>query len=103
MPKKTCIDDKKILEVMAWAAEAAGMTVIGQMRYRFPDEQVAGYTSCVLLNESHISAHSYFEEQLLALDIFTCGSTDPEKVLELIKSKIDLGNDISIKRVERFF
>lgn len=103
VPKETCIDDKTMLNVVSWAAETAGMEVISRIRYRFPEEQISGYTLCALLNESHISAHSYYNDQKISMDIFTCGSTDPEKVFQLIKSKIDLGNDITVKRVKRFF
>ena len=38
---------------------------------------------------------------LIALDIFTCGRTEPSRVLELIRSEIDLG-DIVVREVSRF-
>ena len=32
-----------------------------------------GFTACVLIDESHVTAHCYSERGLLAIDIFTCG------------------------------
>ena len=55
----------------------------------------------ILLDESHCSAHCYADLGLIALDVFTCGDTDPNEVLRLIREEIDLG-DISIKEVPRF-
>lgn len=47
-----------------------------------------GFTSVVLLDESHITCHSYTKQGLLALDVFTCGNTNPEIVANYIKEKI---------------
>ena len=100
--ESVCVNDKEFLEAMAWAASTAGMEVISQVRYRFGFTSEIGFTSFCLLDSSHISAHSYGKCGKISLDIFTCGPTDPEKVFELLKSKIDLGDDIIIKRVKRF-
>lgn len=112
--ESVCVNDKEFLEAMAWAASTAGMEVISQVRYRFGFTSEIGFTSfclldsshisahCRLDDSSHISAHSYGKCGKISLDIFTCGPTDPEKVFELLKSKIDLGDDIIIKRVKRF-
>jgi S-adenosylmethionine/arginine decarboxylase-like enzyme len=55
----------------------------------------------VLLDESHCSAHAYSDEGLLALDIFTCGNTDPRDVLAYMQEMLDLG-DITVQHCERF-
>jgi S-adenosylmethionine/arginine decarboxylase-like enzyme len=44
------------------------------------DDTEEGFTSVILLDESHITAHSYTQRGLLALDVFTCGQTNPEVV-----------------------
>ncbi len=45
-----------------------------------------GVTGIFLLSESHASFHTYPEIDFVALDLFSCGSTDPELALnELIK------------------
>jgi len=35
------------------------------------------------------------------MDVFTCGSTDPKKVLEYMRQELDLGT-VSIQEVSRF-
>ena len=55
----------------------------------------------VMLDESHCSAHCYSETQQIAMDVFTCGSTDPKKVLEYIREELDLGT-VTMQQVPRF-
>ena len=33
-----------------------------------------GFTSCVLIDESHVTAHCYSDRGWLAIDVFTCGA-----------------------------
>ena len=40
-------------------------------------ESPPGFAAVVLIDESHVSAHCYSERGLLAIDIFTCGDSDP--------------------------
>lgn len=47
-----------------------------------------GFTSVILLDESHVTCHSYTRLGLLALDVFTCGKTNPEIVSNYIKLKL---------------
>jgi S-adenosylmethionine decarboxylase len=99
--RELCLDDKRILNVMARAAERAGATVVSQVRYKFGSESPPGFTSVVLLDESHCSAHTYADLGLIAMDIFTCGTTEPREVLRYIREEVDLG-DVSIRECTRF-
>ena len=47
-----------------------------------------GFTSVVLLDESHVTAHSYSERGLLAIDCFTCGAHDPRLLADTIHRAI---------------
>ena len=99
--RETCLDDRLVLQVMARAAEKAGATVVSQVRYRFGEDSPPGFTAVVLLDESHCSAHSYADLGLIAMDVFTCGNTDPRDVFEYIRQ--DLGfTDVEIREVGRF-
>lgn len=53
------------------------------------DDTEEGFTSVILLDESHITCHSYTKMGLLALDVFTCGSTNPEIVANYMKEKLE--------------
>ncbi len=99
--RETCLDDKRFLEAMARGAERAGANVISQVRYRFGHNSPPGFTAMVLLDESHVSAHSYADDGLVALDVFTCGETRPVDVLRYIREEIDLG-DVKVREMYRF-
>jgi S-adenosylmethionine decarboxylase len=96
-----CLDDKRVLNVMARSAERAGATVVSQVRYKFGHESPPGFTAVVLLDESHCSAHTYADLGLIAMDVFTCGDTNPRDVLRYIQEELDLG-DVTITEVSRF-
>ncbi|MCL5269491.1 MAG: adenosylmethionine decarboxylase [bacterium] len=96
-----CTNDALILDVMARAARRAGANVISQIRYKFGQDSPPGFTAIVMLDESHCSAHTYAELGLIAMDIFTCGKTDPRLVLQYIRDEVDLG-EVSIRDVPRF-
>ena len=56
-----------------------------------------GFASVVLLDESHVSAHCYSETGLLAIDAFSCGNTDPARIIEFIESELkDKYSEINI-------
>ena len=86
---------------MARAAERAGATVISQVRYRFGEESPPGFTAVVLLDESHCTAHSYADLGLIAIDVFTCGRTDPQDLLNCICEEINLG-EYTVREIGRF-
>jgi S-adenosylmethionine decarboxylase len=102
VPQSVCTNDKLVMETFSEAAKEAGATVISQVRYKFDGiKSPNGFTVVVMLDESHISAHSYSDEGMLAMDIFTCGSTDPQNVFDIIASKLDLGT-VNVNRHPRF-
>ena len=49
-----------------------------------------GFAAVVLIDESHVSAHCYSETGLLAIDVFTCGNTDSEKLVDQIEDKLKI-------------
>lgn len=99
--RELCLNDKRVLNAMAMAAERAGATVISQVRYKFGSDSPPGFAAVVMLDESHCSAHSYADLGLIAMDVFTCGSTDPRDVFRYIREELDLG-DVTIKEMPRF-
>ena len=41
-----------------------------------------GYAAVVLIDESHVTAHCYSEEGLLAIDSFSCGQCEPQMIVD---------------------
>ena len=101
VPREICLDDRFLLIALAEAAEQAGATVISQIRYKFGSESPPGCTAIVMLDESHCSAHTYADQGLVALDFFTCGTTDPWRVWRLIEAKLP-GVEATVREVDRF-
>lgn len=99
--RETCLDDERILDAMAHGARRAGATVISQIRYKFGQDSPPGFTAICMLDESHISAHTYADLGLIAMDVFTCGRTDPKDVLKYIMEEVDLG-DVQVTAMPRF-
>ena len=101
VPSEVCLDDRRMLDVMARAATKAGATVISQVRYHFGHNSPPGFAAVVMLDESHLSAHCYADTGQIAMDVFTCGTTNPHDVLGYIRAEIDLGH-VTLKEEPRF-
>jgi S-adenosylmethionine decarboxylase len=99
--RDVCLNDGAMLAAMARGAERAGANVISQVRYQFGHNSPPGFTAVVVLDESHCSCHTYADLGLVALDVFTCGRTNPQDVLDYIREEIELG-DVVIRQVPRF-
>ena len=99
--RDVCLDDGAMLAAMARGATRAGANVISQVRYQFGHDSPPGFTAVVVLDESHCSCHTYADLGLVALDVFTCGRTNPRDVLAYIREEIELG-DVSIRQMPRF-
>ena len=99
--RDVCLNDGLVLDAMASGARQAGANVLSQVRYRFGHDSPPGFTAAIVLDESHCTAHSYAEHGLIAMDIFTCGSTSPYEVLRLIRERVDLG-EVTVREESRF-
>ncbi len=99
--RDVCLDDGAMLAAMARGATRAGANVISQVRYQFGHNSPPGFTAVVVLDESHCSCHTYADLGLVALDVFTCGRTNPRDVLAYIREEIELG-DVVIRQMPRF-
>ena len=47
-----------------------------------------GFAAVVLIDESHITAHCYADRGLLAVDCFTCGTTDPDQIADYLHERL---------------
>ncbi len=74
------LNDIAALEtVMVEAAQRAGATVINSMFHHFSPFGVSGV---VVIQESHLTIHTWPEQGFAAVDLFTCGTqTRPRRAL----------------------
>ncbi len=79
------VDGPAMFTAMRQAAELAGAVVVGERHHTFGEGQ--GVTGVVLLAESHISIHTWPENDFAALDIFMCGDeVNPSLALDHLKA-----------------
>jgi S-adenosylmethionine/arginine decarboxylase-like enzyme len=72
-----------VFETMKKAIQQTNMTIVhSKLCILGEGDSIPGWTSVILIDESHYSSHSYTDRGLLALDIFTCGKTDPVPIME---------------------
>jgi len=73
------------------------LTLLDILSYKFEPQ---GVTIVALLSESHISIHTWPEKGSAALDVFTCGDTNPEvammHMIEALEAK-----DYNLKCIKR--
>jgi S-adenosylmethionine decarboxylase len=69
------------------AVAAGGGHVLETSHVSFPNGAV---TLVLILAESHLSIHTWPEEQLIAIDLFSCGAIDADAVLARLVTALRL-------------
>lgn len=75
-----------IERLLKHSADVAGATILHSHFHSF--DSGMGITGVVLLAESHISIHTWPECGFAAIDIFMCGSSKPERALNVIQTAL---------------
>ena len=76
------------------AVEACGATVLNRFSHKF---QPQGVTVVYALAESHISIHTFPEDGSCAIDVYTCGTMNTRKGMDVL---IDYFNPIEVSMQE---
>lgn len=80
---RALLDDlERVREILRRAAEAAGATVVAEAFHRYRPQ---GVTGVLVIEESHLSVHTWPEHGFAALDFYTCGDCVPERADELLR------------------
>jgi S-adenosylmethionine decarboxylase proenzyme len=80
------LDDAGELErVLYQAAAAIGARVVTAAFHRFAPHGVTGF---VLLEESHLSIHTWPERAYAAVDLFSCGVAEPESAVAVVRAAL---------------
>jgi len=92
------VSDIGELTAAATAAVRAGDgNVLGSSHVVFPNGAV---TLVLILAESHLAIHTWPEENLVAIDLFTCGAIDADRVVSELITVLRL-HDARVQQVER--
>ena len=86
----------KVKEVLNTIVEELQLSKVNESFKQF---EPIGVTGFILLEESHVSIHSWPEHQFAAVDIFSCKPFD-EKIQKLLMSSFS-SDKVIIKQIER--
>src|ERR1700722_12622319 len=82
------VTDAAVLRGLATAAvHAGGGHVLDTSHVTFPNGAV---TLVLILAESHLSIHTWPEENLIAIDLFSCGAIDGQAVISALTRSLRL-------------
>jgi S-adenosylmethionine decarboxylase proenzyme len=85
------LNDRYSIEtLMQNAAKASGTTIVTSVFHPFFPQGISGV---VVIEESHLSIHTWPEYGYAAVDFFTCGDGIPERAHEVLKE--GLGAEVS--------
>ena len=80
-------DGEWMLQILRDCVRRAGIREVHAHVAQFDgSESPPGFAAVVLIDESHVSAHCYSDSGLLAIDIFTCGGSEPGLLADEIHS-----------------
>jgi S-adenosylmethionine decarboxylase len=75
----------RVEAMMRGAAEAAGATIVTSTFHRFSPQGVSGV---VVVEESHLSIHTWPEYGYAAVDVYTCGDCKPLRAHEFMRTEL---------------
>ena len=93
------MDESLLMGTLKEALEAQSFTILGEQSYKFPGE-ASGVTGFYILSESHAAFHSYPEHGYIALDIFSCGDSRPDRVAAHVARALG-ADDVTTKTIDR--
>jgi S-adenosylmethionine decarboxylase len=98
VPPGAPVTDVAQLTAIATAAVRAGNGhVLETSHVQFPNGAV---TLVLILAESHLSLHTWPEESLIAIDLFSCGAIDGPRVAAELARLLRL-DDVHMQQIER--
>jgi S-adenosylmethionine decarboxylase len=74
-------------DIASAAVRAGGGHVLANSHVVFPNGAI---TLVLILAESHLSIHTWPEERLIAIDLFSCGAIDGRQVLDHLTGALHL-------------
>jgi len=94
----SAVHDLTELTAVAVAAVVAGAGhVLDASQVIFPNGAI---TLVLILAESHLSIHTWPEEDLIAIDLFSCGAIDGRAVIDELTGSLQL-TEVTIRDVPR--
>jgi S-adenosylmethionine decarboxylase len=96
-PASPVTDVAVLADLASAAVRSGGGHVLANSHVVFPNGAV---TLVLILAESHLSIHTWPEESVIAIDLFSCGAIDGRRVLDELTSVLRL-TAVRVAEVER--
>jgi S-adenosylmethionine decarboxylase len=96
-PASPVTDVDILADIAVAAVRGGGGHVLDVSHVIFPNGAI---TLVLILAESHLSIHTWPEESLIAIDLFSCGAIDGQRVLAEITGALHLER-ANVTEVER--
>jgi S-adenosylmethionine decarboxylase len=96
-PGSPVSDIAELTAAASAAVRAGGGTVLDSTHVVFPNGAV---TLVLILAESHLAIHTWPEENLIAVDLFSCGAIAAERVASELITALRLAGP-QVRRMER--
>lgn len=96
-PLSPVADIARLTAYATAAVQAGHGNVLDASHVIFPNGAI---TLVLILAESHLSIHTWPEEDLIAVDLFSCGSIDGPKVISELVRLLRLA-DVSVRQLTR--
>ena len=90
-------DVQELTDLAVAAVSAGGGHVLDASHVVFPNGAI---TLVLILAESHLSIHTWPEENLIAVDLFSCGAIDGQAVLDRLTASLRL-TQVHVRQVPR--
>jgi S-adenosylmethionine decarboxylase len=98
LTRSSPVTDVARLTALASAAVTAGNGhVLDTSHVVFPNGAI---TLVLILAESHLSIHTWPEEDLIAIDLFSCGAIDGRAVVDDLAAALQL-QAVTVRQVDR--
>ena len=96
-PQSPVTEAGRLTDVAIDAVHSGGGHVLDASHVVFPNGAI---TLVLILAESHLSIHTWPEENLIAIDLFSCGAIDGDRVVaELVDGlRLDRASATTIER-----
>jgi len=91
-------DASRIREIIIKAVNACGATILNIDLHLFSPN--GGVSGIAVLQESHLSIHTWPEYEYAAIDLFVCGTIDPFPAVSVLKEEFQ-PNKIEVKEIKR--
>ncbi len=74
-----------VTSILVESVKKGGLDILNEVSHQF---KPFGFTMILILGQSHISAHSWVDEHLLTIDIFSCKTDTLDEIISEMRKQL---------------